>query len=116
MITPEEKIEIINLAVEKAMLMVPEVVGNMMTNYATLNKMNVEFYEKYPEFKDKRDIVASVVEVIEGKNPLLSYEDLLKKAVPEIRERIKTVQNLNNLSITSNPSRDFSELNTNGAL
>ena len=116
MISDEEKIEIINLAVEKAILMIPEIVGNMMANHAALNKMNSEFYAKYPEFKDKKDIVASVIEMVDGKNPLLKYEDLLERAVPEIRERIKTVQNLNTLSITKNPSRDFSKMNINGAL
>jgi hypothetical protein len=78
--------------------------------------MNADFYTKYPEFKDKKDIVASVIEMVEGKNPLLKYEDLLAKAVPEIQSRIKSVQSLNTKTITHNPSRDFNGLSINGAL
>lgn len=109
MITNEEKIEIINLAVEKALLLIPEIVGNMITNHITLNKMNAEFYQKYPEFKGKGDVVTSVMEMVEGKNTNLPYDKLLEKAVPLIRERIKITQGLN-LTNISKPSRDFSQL------
>ena len=88
MITEEEKQEIINKAVEKSLLMIPEVVGNMMAQHAILSKTNTDFYAAYPEFKDHKSIVASVVEMEETKNPTTKYEDLLKNAVPEIKKRI----------------------------
>jgi len=94
MITEEEKQEIINKAVEKALLLIPEVVGNMMAQQATIGKINAEFYAAYPEFKDYRDIVASAVEMEEGKNPTIKYEDLLKNAVPEIIKRIKITKGI----------------------
>ena len=116
MITDEEKIEIINLAVEKALLMIPEVVGNMMANHAMLNKLNSKFYKDHPEFADSKDIVASVLEVVEGKNPLISYDDLLDKAIPEIKKRIQVTKTLNTDSIKLNPSRDFKQMSIHGEL
>jgi hypothetical protein len=107
MITEEEKQEIIDKAVEKAMLILPETVGHLIANHFAMSKLNTEFYKKYPEFSGKKDIVASVIEMVEGKNPLMRYEDLLTKAVPEIRERIRTVGKLNTNSISLEPNRDF---------
>lgn len=115
MITEEEKQEIINAAVEKALLMIPEVVGNMMANHATFSKMNSEFYTKYPEFKDHKKVVATVIEMVEGNNTFASYEKILELAVPEIRKRIATMKTLDVTKVTRNPSRDFSQAN-NGEL
>lgn len=107
MVTEEEKQEIINKAVEKALLMLPEVVGNLMTQHIALSKMNTKFYADHPEFSDKKNIVASVLEMIDGENPFMDYEDLLKKAVPEIRKRINVVKKLDISKVDSNVNRDF---------
>ena len=50
MLTQEEKDEIINAAVERTLLAIPDVVGNLMANHAMLHKLNSEFYKKYKEF------------------------------------------------------------------
>ena len=94
MITEEEKQEIIDLAVQKAMLMLPEVVGNLMAQHAALSKLNSKFYADHPEFKEHKPVVASVIEKVEGSNPLIKYEDLLAKAVPEIKKRLLTIKDL----------------------
>ncbi|MDP2366558.1 MAG: hypothetical protein Q8M94_22615, partial [Ignavibacteria bacterium] len=93
--TEEEKLEIKQLikesedrSVERALLLLPEVTGNLIVQHLAQNKLNTEFYGKYPEFKDKKDVVRAIVEMTEGKNPLMDYEDLLKKSVPEIRKRL----------------------------
>ena len=95
MITEDEKNEIINEAVERTLLMIPEVVGNLMANHAALHKINTKFYKDHPEFAGRKDIVQAVVEMIEGKNPIMKYEDLLEKAVPEIERRMIIVQDVN---------------------
>jgi hypothetical protein len=114
MINEKEKQEIIeqavNLAVEKTLLLIPEVIGNLMSSHAALHKINSKFYSDYPEFKEKKDIVASVVEMIEGKNPLAKHEDILIQAVPKIRERILTMKSLDMVNVNSNPNRDFKGL------
>lgn len=94
MVTEEEREEIISKAVERTLLSIPEVIGNLMVQQVTQSKMNKEFYTKYPEFNKRRDAVVSVIESIDGENPLLSYGEILEKAVPVIRERIKTVDSL----------------------
>jgi len=108
MITEEEKNEIINAAVERTLMAIPEVVGNLMANHAMLHKLNKDFFDKYKEFAGKRDIVQSVVEAIEGQNPTLKYEDILEKSVPEIRRRIAITQEVNTTDIAPSIPKDFS--------
>ena len=116
MITEEEKQEIINLAVEKALLLIPETVGNMIANHASLNKINSEFYTKYPEFKNHKQLVASVIEMVEGKNTFASYDRLLELAVPEIRKRITSTSSLNFQTDSIKPNTNFSKHNVNGEI
>jgi hypothetical protein len=107
MITPEEKKEIIDLAVEKALLMLPEVVGNLMTQHATLVKMNSQFYKDHPEFAGHKSVVASVMEKVDGQDTLAKYEDKLKTAIPEIKSRIALLGTLDMKTVSSNPDRNF---------
>ena len=107
MLTEEEKNEIIDKAVERAMLLLPEVVGNMMQEQAVLHKMNSKFYADYPEFKEHRDCVVAEVEKVEGENTLMKYDEILAKAVPGIRERIRIKQKLDMTPPTSKPDLHF---------
>lgn len=107
MITEEERQSIINEAVERMYLSLPEVIGNLFTSHAALAKINKKFYEDFPEFKDKKDIVASVVESVEGVNPIDDYDRILRNAVSEIRKRISTIKNLDTKS-TPRPNRNLS--------
>ena len=109
MITDEERNSIIDAAVEKALLMIPEVVGNMMTNHVTMAKINKEFYAKHPEFRDKKDIVVSVIEMIEGQDPTIDYDEILKRAVPEIQKRIEITASLDTTTVTTNADRKIKE-------
>lgn len=115
--TEEEKQEIIDKAVEKALLVLPETVGNLMAQQATYAKINSQFYKDHPEFADHKQVVASVVEYVDGTYPELEYEDKLKKAVPIIKDRIRTMSTLN-MDKADRPSRDFKklELDGNGAI
>lgn len=107
MITKEEREELISAAVERALLMIPEVVGNMMTNHVTMAKINSDFYMAHPEFKDNKDVVVSVIEMIEGQDPTVDYKDILDKAVPEIKKRINLTQRLDTTNVSDKPNRNF---------
>jgi hypothetical protein len=107
MITEEEKEEIINLAVERTLLSLPKVVGNLMTSQVTLAKINNAFYDKHPEFRDKKDVVAAVVGMVEGENTLLDYDKILEKAVPKIKDRLKLLDDLDMENVQENPDRTF---------
>lgn len=113
MITENERQEIIDLAVEKALLMIPEVVGNMMTNHMAMSKINSKFYKDHPEFKDHKDAVVSVIEMIEGQDPTVEYEEILKRSVPEIKKRISTIGKMNIKDVSSDFNRDFSNVDSN---
>jgi len=115
MITPKEEQEIINKVTEKLLLTLPEVIGNLITNHIALLDMNKDFYLQHPELRDKKDIVASVVEMIEGRDPTVGYKDILRQAIPEIKERIKQVSGLD-LNIPSKPNRHIDDVvfNDNG--
>jgi hypothetical protein len=119
MITEEEKLEIINLAVEKSMLILPEVVGNLLKQHAAMSKLNSQFYKDHPEFTNHKDIVVSVIEMLDARAPLRKHEELLIEAVPEIKKRIELVKTIDITSVTS-PNRDFSKVNfsenINGAI
>lgn len=118
MLTQEEKEEIIAAAVERTLLAIPEVVGNLMANHAMLHKLNSEFYKAHPEFAARKDIVQAVVEYVEGKNPLTKYEDILQIAVPEIERRLLIAKDVNVDSVSKAIPRDFSkiEISQNGVL
>lgn len=118
MITQEEKEEIIAAAVERTLLAIPDVIGNLMANHAMLHKLNSQFYKDHPEFAKRKDIVQAAVEYVEGKNPLLKYEEILQKAVPEIERRMIAAKDVNVDSVTKVIPRDFSnvDISQNGVL
>ena len=115
--TPEERNSIIEeaveKAVEKALLTLPATMGSLMANHVAMNKLNKDFYAKYEEFKNHKSEVVAAIEMVEGKNPTMKYEDILDKAVPEIRSRINTLKNLNMNTVSKKPDRTF---NDNGAI
>jgi len=102
--------EAVNKAVEKTLLMIPEVIGNLIASHAALHKINAKFYADHPEFKDHKDVVAAVVEMVEGKDPNAKYEDILDRAVPEIRHRITMMKNLDLENVSRTPDRNFQYL------
>ena len=115
MITEEERQSIINEAIEKALLALPEVVGNLIMNQVNLVKMNKIFYDKFPEFSTKKDIVQAVVEKVEEDYPGTDYEEILKQAVPLIRERIKVTNSLTFKDVKK-PNRNLASLSDLGEL
>lgn len=107
MITLEERQEIIDAAVEKALLSLPAVMGNLMAQQVVYNKLNSQFYKDHPDFAAHKDVVASTVEKVDGQNPLLSYEEKLAKAVPEIRQRLQNMKSMDMEKVSTNPKRVF---------
>jgi len=114
MITQEEEDRIVNRSVEKALLMLPEVVGNLIMSQVSMVRLNKTFYSNNPEFTNK-ELVSSIVEEIESENPGLKYEEILARAVPFIREKMGLMKGLTTDKVTK-PSRNLSSLNLNGDL
>jgi hypothetical protein len=106
---PEERNEIIHAACEKALLMLPEVVGQLMAHHATLLDLNRTFYKEHPDFVAHTPIVRSVIEQLEGSRPTAEYKDLLRDAVPIIRERMTMQSNLD-MTTVKRPDRHMDAL------
>lgn len=98
-LTNEEREDIIreavDKAVEKALLMFPEVVGKLLVEKFNTLKMNLDFYKKHPDFAKSKIIVESVIEEIAKNNPNIDYPKVLESAVPEIRNRLRSTKDLN---------------------
>ena len=110
------KEEVVNEVVEKVLLMLPEIMGSLITNHMAKIKLNKDFYLSHPEFKDNKDIVASVIEMVEGLDPTVDYEDILHNAVPEIKKRLGQVKDLN-FKPAPKLNRSFNDVNfSNGEL
>ena len=101
--------EVVNEVVEKILLMLPDIMGNLITNHMSMLKMNKEFYLAHPELRNNKDVVASVIEMIEGQDPTVDYEDILQKAIPEIKRRLGQVKDLN-FEPVSKPNRSLKDL------
>lgn len=81
--------EIVQKVIERMLKILPEVVGNLMTSHAVNAKLSEEFYKANPEFKSHRDLVRESIAKIDLENPTMGYEEILKKAIPSIRDGIK---------------------------
>lgn len=107
MITQEERQEIIDTAVEKALLSLPAVMGNLMAQQAAYSKINTQFYKDYPDFASHKDVVRAIVEKVDGENPLLTYDEKLKKAAPLIMESIRVTKGLDVTTIKADLNRTY---------
>lgn len=110
MITPEEKESIINEAIERALLKLPEVVTSLIQTKIAQEKIKAEFFDKNKDFKLHPDVVAGIISSIEGNSPGRKYEDILNEATPKIREKIGTVGSLNNTEVKKPSDLSFGEL------
>lgn len=92
--TAEEIDKIADKVMEKFLLKLPEVVGNLMSQHAEFNKAKEDFFKQYPEFQGHKEVVAQTVMLEEGKSLTKSYDEILTEAVPEIRRRLATIKKL----------------------
>lgn len=93
-ISEEQSQRIIDRAVEKTLLKIPEVIGNIITHHMSLIKLNKDFYDQNPELQKHKQTVATILEQVEGKNPFDDYSELLIKALPKIKEQVSLASGL----------------------
>jgi len=86
--------DLTDMVLEKALLRLPEIVGTLMQNHATNFKLVKEFYDKHPELKKHRAVVAAAIEHTEMNNPGKRYEEILEFALPEIERRLSVQKKL----------------------
>ena len=108
MITDEEKEILVNEITERMLLKIPDVVGNLITFYADKIRMSKEFYAKYPEFSDHRDVVASVIESMDANSKFKPFKEVVEDSVPVIRKRIGLLKGID-MKTVKKPNLDFSQ-------
>jgi hypothetical protein len=99
--TDQEMDKIVLLVIEKVLTLMPETIGNLMAQHASNNKIKKGFYGDNPEFTKHTDVVAAVVDKLEGKELSQDYESLLKAAIPEIAQQIKLKDSLDTTTVAS---------------
>ena len=109
MITDEERKEIVAEAVEKALLALPEVIGNLIIQQMSYVKNSRQFYKDHPEFAKRKDLVAAIMEKVEGEFPGIKYEEILEKAVPLIRKQMSITTALDTSTVFK-PNRNLSDM------
>jgi len=77
-------------AVEEALRILPNVMKSLTIQAAGMYELKNKFYTDHPELVPHRQLVATIVEQTEANNPGLSYEDIIKKALPSIEAKVKT--------------------------
>jgi len=98
--TDQELDLITNKVIERVLLRMPEVIGNLIKEQALINKLNKKFYGENPEFKNNLPLVVSILEKLESDNVGVEYEKLLEIATPMIKEGIK---NIKSCGVTTKP-------------
>ena len=93
--TPEERQSIIDEAVEKALMLLPDVMNNLLQEKIAMQKLAKDWYATNKEFDKHKDIVGTTIEEIETINPGIGYQKILDKATPEIKKRIALIGKVN---------------------
>jgi hypothetical protein len=116
--TELEMNEVVNKVIEKVLLRMPEVIANLIEEQAMANKLNKQFYGSNPEFKDNLPLVTSVIEQIESDHVNLTYDKVLEKAAPIIKDRLRISQECDIKSVPTLESLDLdaSSIKVNGEL
>lgn len=116
--TSDEKYQLKKEIIEELLSSMPDLMGNLMTEYAENRKLKKEFYSKHPEFSDHRDVVQEVVQRIEGEKLGQSYSEILEKSVSDIREqiRLKSSADMTSIKGVKEVSRALNPDDNNGEL
>jgi len=93
-LTEEQIDNIVAIVMERILNAMPKVIGNLMQQQATANKIKKDYYEKYPEFEKHKEIVAAVVQKFEGENLTTTLDIIMERATPVIKERIRVKESL----------------------
>ncbi len=104
----EEMDKIVFQCLEQILLKMPEVIGNLMKEHESAIKINKKLFGDNPEFKDNLELVRPIIDKLEKDNIDLTYEEIIDKAAPIIKERLKIAANC---PIETKPDKESLNLN-----
>ena len=96
--------ELVNVAAQEALRSLPLINENIIKRSAVLHEMSRKFYEDNKDLEAHKDMVAKVIERIEGQNPGMDFDKILLKAAPMAREAIKAEEKILTSSVTKSSS------------
>lgn len=107
--TEEDVIRIVTPLIEKAkeqvLLALPELSAKLTMERLSVAKSVEELYRDNPTWKEHTSIVQSAIEDIDAANPGLSHAEIVKKAKPEITQRMNQIgsMDMNNVDKPNRP-------------
>ena len=107
MISIEEREEIVNAAVERALLLLPQVMSEIMQEKIALRRLAEQFFTDNPDFQKNKDLVGKTIEDVEGKHPGKSYSDILALARPLIKDRLNAIDSSDFTSTIKPPNQHY---------
>lgn len=116
-LTQDQLDKIVFTVTEKVLLRMPEVIGHLIMEHTSIQKLTKGFYADHPKFKEDVQSVRSIISKLEKEDVTMEYGDILKKAAPLIAKRIKDIKPLSTGAIDDDihSKLDMSD-NFNGAL
>jgi hypothetical protein len=94
---------LINIAVERALLLMPEAVENMIRQKTMTREMAKKFFEDNKEMSAHIDLVQKTIEQVEMDNPGIPYSRILEKATPLVKERLLTLSQVDFNPVSERP-------------
>lgn len=81
--------ELLDLAVQEALRMLPHTVDRLMKQAMSLQKLSVEFYQNNPDLAEHRELVSKMIERIEAENPGVDPRKITEQAAPKVRSLLQ---------------------------
>lgn len=99
-----EREQLIQEVIERVFKILPETLGNLMKAHAIYQELTSGFYKDNPELVEHSGIVREVVNKIEGEDPTRDYSEILKLALPKIKDQISLKQKVTMNTPSNSPN------------
>jgi hypothetical protein len=78
-----------NQCYEDVIKVLPAIFMNISTHMGSMEALVKDLYDKNKDFVGYEELVRNTIGKVEGDNPGLSYEKMIERAIPKIKEGIK---------------------------
>lgn len=102
-------------ATENTLRAIPVMLGKLFQVTSVTTALVQKVYEENPEFQDYKEVVVMTIHELDGQNPGLDYTEVVKKAVPIIKQKIADYSKIAN-QIVETPTVASMEKRLNGEI
>ena len=89
-----------NIVIEKVLCSIPDMIQHLAKRAEMLNEIYRELFKECPECKDDKELLASVIQRVEGANPGKSPVEIFKLIPAEYRKAKGLIENLGNVDLS----------------